>query len=144
MVARIALIIALLVPITGFAAERGKPTAADLCRRLTNVQDSGDVAYVPGKDVHGRKVAGANVEEGEPEVRLGDNITIQLGSNDFQQLNLPDNGVPYQPYMDLGEITVKKDGSVYFNGQRLTQPQVQSLCKDAPAATDSSSNSEKK
>lgn len=129
MVTRIIILLVLFSPFAAFAAEK-KPNVGDLCRRLTHVQDSGDVAYVPGKDVHGREVVGANVEEGEPEVRLGDNITIQLGSNDFQQLNLPNNGVPYNPYMDLGEITVKKDGSVYFNGQRLTQPQVQGLCKD--------------
>lgn len=136
MVTRIALLLALLLPVTGFAAEAKKPTATELCRRLTNVQNTGDADYKPGKDVHGRSVAGANVEEGEPEVRLSDDITVQLGSNDFQQLNLPTPGnfPSYTPYMDLGEITVRKDGSVYFNGQRLSQPQVQSLCKDVPAS----------
>ena len=127
MVTRIITAFLLLFPLAALAAE---PSVDQLCDRLTHVQGSDDVAFVPGKDVHGRKVAGANVEEGEPEVKLSDNITVQLGSNNFQQLNLPDNGVPYSPYMDLGEITVRKDGSVYFNGQRLTQPQVQNLCKD--------------
>lgn len=128
MVARIILAIGLLFPLVAHAADR-KPNVDDLCRRLTHVQHSGDAEYTPGTDVHGRKVVGANVDDGQPEVRLGDTITVQLGSNDFNQLNLPNKNVPYQPYMDLGEITVKKDGSVYFNGQRLTQPQVQGLCK---------------
>lgn len=133
MIARlvIALLMSSLIS-TAYAAEPRSPSVKQLCDRLTNVQHSGDVDYVPNKDVYGRKVISANVEEGEPEVRLSDDITIQLGSNDFQQLNLPTNGnLPaYQPYMNLGEIQVKKDGSVYFNGQRLTQPQTQSLCKN--------------
>lgn len=135
MVARIAILCLMLaLPVSVMAApdkdvQKSKATVDDLCRRLTHVQHSGDADYVPGVDAHGRKVAPANVEEGEPEIRLSDTITVYLGSNDFQQLNLPNTGVAYTPYMDLGEITVKKDGSVYFNGQRLTQPQVQDLCK---------------
>lgn len=130
MVARIIFAALLFFPLTGFAAEKGKPTAADLCRRLTHVQNSTEADYVPGKDAYGRDVAPADLaEDAAPPISLPDTLTVHLGTNDFQQLNLPDTGAAYTPYMNLGEITVRKDGSVYFNGQRLTQPQVQGLCK---------------
>ena len=121
-----------LLPFSSYAAD--KPlTVKQLCDRMVDVQSSGDVNYVPNKDVYGRDVAPADLDGGSPEVRLSDDVTVSIGTDQLQQLNLPTNGT-YTPYMNVGNATIKKDGSVYFNGQRLTQPQMQGLCNDPPPA----------
>ena len=125
------LLIACLVIFPVAANAASKPlTVKQLCDRMVNVQSSGDVEYNSSKDVHGRDVAPADLDDGTPQVGLSDNVTVSIGTNDLQQLNLP--GSSYTPYMNFGDATIKKDGSVYFNGQRLSQPQVQSLCNDKP------------
>ena len=120
----------LVLPLTAYAADKKPLTVKQLCDRMVDVQTGNDVAYDGSKDVHGRDVAPADMDGGTPQVGLSDNVTVSIGTNDLQQLNLP--GSAYTPYMNFGDATIKKDGSVYFNGQRLTQPQIQSLCNDKP------------
>jgi hypothetical protein len=124
-------LILIVLPVAAFAAD-GKPLSVkELCQRMVNVQSNGDADYVPNKDVHGNDVAPADLDGGAPQVNLSDNMTVEIGADKLRQLNLP--GSAYTPYMSFGQVTVKKDGSVYFNGQRLTQPQTQSLCNDKHA-----------
>jgi hypothetical protein len=125
---KIILLLCLLVPFHAYADD--PLSVKQLCAKMADLQTGGDVDYVPNKDVHGRKVAPADLD-GTPEVKLSDTVTVAIGTDQLQQLNLPSN-IPYTPYMNLGNVTIKKDGSVYFNGQRLTQPQRQELCSDKP------------
>jgi hypothetical protein len=135
---KIILLLCLLVPFHAYADD--KPLSVkQLCAKMADLQSNGDADYVPNKDVHGRAVAPADLDSGSPPVNLSDTVTVAIGTDTLRQLNLPSN-IPYTPYTNLGNVTVKKDGSVYFNGQRLTQPQRQGLCNDKPATPPNASD----
>ncbi|MDB5477974.1 MAG: hypothetical protein JWM96_469 [Alphaproteobacteria bacterium] len=121
------LLLILLSPVTAFAAAEKPPVSIErLCRELPNFQKSPDVDYIPGKDVYWRDVAPADVDA-TPQIEMNENITVNISAFQAQQLGLP-NTIGYTPETYLGQATIKKDGSVFFNGQRLTQPQMQFLC----------------
>jgi len=90
------------------------------CRRLvTEHAPRPDVEYAPGRDVHGRPVAPADVP-GEPDIALPQVFRIRLAI-DLEDLF----GLQPIPGQDtdvlLGTITLRGD-KVYFNGQPLEDP----------------------
>lgn len=121
---KLILTVLFLLPVAAVAQDR--VTVEQLCRELPNYQPEASVEYQPNKDVHGNDVAPADLDGGNNQIKLGDSIKLAITYDQAQQLNIP--GVPYTPQMYVGNAEIKQDGSVYFNGQRLTQPQVQFLC----------------
>ena len=129
MEARIVLAFLLFAPVVAWAQQQPVVTAETLCREIVAHHPEDGVEYIPGKDVYWRDVAPADVNGGEGQIRLNDTIRVGIGMYQAQQLNLPAT-TPYSPELFLGDVELTKDGGVYFNGKRLTQPQVQTLCDE--------------
>lgn len=123
--ARIVLAALLLLPTTAFAAE--PPNITDLCQELVEYQPSDDVEYQPGVDVNGENVAPADLNGGT-QIELPEATRVFITVEQAQQLNLPNN-TPYNPTAFIGEVAVQRNGDVYFNGKRISQPQLQVLCQ---------------
>lgn len=132
-----ALLLIVLSPFAALAQDAAKNhgdparNIQSLCQELTTYHGDGSADYVAGKDVYGRKVAPADLDadgignhvQVEPKYPLKIAITFDQA----QQFNLlPDVG--YTPRMFIGMVELHKDGSVYFDGKRISQPQVQFLC----------------
>lgn len=105
-------------------------TTKELCRQLIAYQPSGDVAYEPNKDVHGRAVVPADVEE-TSQLEIPDTIGLAITVDQAAKLGLPAT-IPYKPEAFIGTVIVNKNGDVYFNNKRISQTQIQVLC--APEA----------
>lgn len=102
-----------------------------LCQQLTTYQPRDDVTYVPGKDVRGKAVIPADLDGGSPNIEVQYPLQIAITMDQARQFNLlPNTGNTYTPQMFIGMVELRKDGSVYFNGKRLSQPQVQFLCTE--------------
>lgn len=123
--ARIILAAVLLLPVTAFAAE--PPNITDLCQELVEYQPAADVEYQPGVDVNGESVVPADLNGGT-QIQLPEATRVFITVEQAQQLNIPSN-TPYKPTAILGEVSVQKNGDVYFNGKRVSQPQLQVLCQ---------------
>jgi hypothetical protein len=105
-------------------------TVEQLCQRLTAYQPRADVDYKPGKDVdaHGKPIIPADVD-GTPKLDLPDTIDVAITFDQAKQFGLPVT-TPYTPQSYIGNVSVTKDGDTYFNGKRISDTQVQALCKD--------------
>lgn len=102
-----------------------------LCQQLTAYHNDGSVDYVPETDVMGRKVAPADLEAAIDPVQLNYPIKMAITLDEAKQYNLLPT-IGYTPRMFVGFVELHKDGSVYFDGKRVNQPQTQFLC-DADA-----------
>ena len=131
MVTRLSLAFLLLSPFPVFAAE--PPNITDLCQELVEYQPSDDVEYKPGVDVNGENVVPADLNGGT-SIELPETTKVLITVEQAQQLGLPAN-VLYQPTAIVGMATVNKNGDVYFNGKRISQPQLQVLCKTPEEVT---------
>lgn len=107
----------------------------DCARLVRHVPDAG-VAYKPGVDAHGRKVAPADLGDGNA-VALPDRfefpVTVDLGD----RLGIPVGGdADYIARMPVGIVSVGVDGRVAFNGVPLTDDEAAELaarCQDTGA-----------
>ncbi len=86
------------------------------CQKLVRHTPAPDVAYKPGVDVYGRKVAPADVGGGSP-IRLPEAITIDIGIDLEEKYGLGAGG-KYTGEATVGKVTVR-GGRVYWNGQPL-------------------------
>lgn len=96
------------------------------CARLVPHQPAADVAYKPGVDVHGRAVVPADLP-GAPQLAMSDEIAIDISVELQSRFNIPANSAFFNPEARVGTVVVKPDGSVTFDGQPLTNPEVQAL-----------------
>lgn len=126
-------LVVVLLPLAAKAADQrvtgGDPARSieTMCQQLSNYQGDGSVEYQPAKDVYGRKVAPADLDSGNQQINLDYPLQIAITFDQAKQFNLVPN-TSYTPRMFVGMVEVRKDGSVYFNNKRLSQPQVQFLC----------------
>ena len=113
-----------LLPLLALAAApaAGQTVVVDtaVCRTLVAHQPSADVAYRPGVDARGRKVAGADLDSSTPPV-LAKEFTFDL--NVDLAGRLPAGSPLFQPQLNVGRITVAPDGRIAFNGQPLGSPE---------------------
>jgi len=116
----------MLLPALAFA-EPQTVTTEKLCQELTAYQPSDDVNYEPGKDIRGHDVVPADVDN-SAQIEMLETIDLAITVDQAAQLGLPTN-VPYKAEAYIGAVSVKKDGSVYFNGKRISETQIQVLCK---------------
>ena len=123
----------MLVSTPAFAADKvaDKVTVDPaLCRALTKHVPDADVAYQPGVDVHGKKVAQADLDGGT-QMALPDKINIPLTVSLAKVLNLDTAQYPYSQLgqgteAQLGTITVEGQ-HVLFNGKPITDEQQDNL-----------------
>ncbi len=107
---------ALLVAQPAVAQQKAKISAKD-CRRAVKHVPAPDVAYKPGVDVRGRKVAPADLG-GRPRLKLPNVLTFDI-EKDLSSLA---GGLG----ADVPVGTIRYDinsGRITFNGQPLTGPQ---------------------
>ena len=105
-------------------AQKTTITGVD-CRRLVRYQPAPDVAYKPGVDVKGRKVAPADVNDA-PQIKVPETITFDAAV-DLRRFGIPDSSPLFEPNVRIGRVDVQQDGRVYFNGQRLGDPEIAAL-----------------
>lgn len=105
-------------------AEKVTITGTD-CRKLVTHQPSADVAYKPGVDVKGRKVAPADINDA-PQIKVPETITFDAAV-DLRRFGIPNSSPLYEPHVSVGRVDVLQDGRVLFNGQRLGNSEVAAL-----------------
>ncbi len=86
------------------------------CRKLVRHQPSADVAYRPGVDVRGRRVAPADLGGGT-NIAIPQEIEIPITVDLDQTIGAAASGL-YKPEATIGKV-VYKNGRAWFNGQPL-------------------------
>ncbi len=122
----------LLLVTAAFAAttKTDAPIDPAFCNQLVKHTPDADVAYQPGVDVNGNKVAPADLP-GQPQMALPQKIQIPLTVNLAKSLNLNTASYPYTllgqgTEVTLGTLTVDGD-KVLFNDQEITDAQQDKL-----------------
>ena len=90
------------------------------CRALVAHVPAADVAYRPGVDVQGRRVAGADLEPSSPPVLAREfsfDLQVDLAGR------VPAHSRLFEPALTVGRITMTADGRFAFNGQPLGDPE---------------------
>ena len=95
------------------------------CRRLVQHHPAPDVAYQPGVDARGRKVAPADINAA-PQIRVPETITFDAAA-DLRRFGIPASSPLFQPNVHVGRVDVQQDGRVFFNGERLGNPEIAAL-----------------
>lgn len=95
------------------------------CSKLVRHQPAPDVAYKPGVDVKGRKVAPADLNDA-PQIKVPETITFDAAV-DLRRFGIPNTSPLFQPHVGVGRVDVQPDGRVFFNGQRLGNPELAAL-----------------
>jgi hypothetical protein len=107
------------------------------CQRLTVTHvPAPDVAYKPGVDAQGRKVAPADLNGGGAQITVPDRITFDVAV-DLRRFGIPSTSPLFQPNLPLGKVTVERDGRAFYNGQPLQSPEIEALrelCRQRGAA----------
>jgi hypothetical protein len=112
------------------SSKTGSKMDPSFCNALIKHTPSADVAYQPGVDMNGKKVAPADVP-GSPQVQLPNKIDIPLTVNLAKTLNLDTTKYPYNTLGSgteawLGTLSVEGD-KVTFNGKPLSDEQQDNL-----------------
>ena len=94
------------------------------CARIVRHAPSADVAYKPGVDVYGRKVAPADLGGGSA-IKLPKEITIDIGIDLEEKYGLGADS-DYTGTANIGKVKVK-NGRVTFNGQPLGNREQQAI-----------------
>ena len=121
---RLCLAACLVFAATPAWAEKVTITGTD-CRKLVRHQPAPDVAYKPGVDVKGRKVAPADINDA-PQIKVPETITFDAAV-DLRRFGIPNSSPLFQPNVGIGRVDVQPDGRVFFNGERLGNPEVTAL-----------------
>jgi hypothetical protein len=95
------------------------------CRKLARHMPAPDVAYKPGVDARGRPVAPADINAA-PQIRVPETITFDAAV-DLRRFGIPQTSPLFQPNVAVGRVDVLQDGRVFFNGERLGDPEIAAL-----------------
>ncbi|MHA1152418.1 MAG: hypothetical protein ACTSQ7_07085 [Alphaproteobacteria bacterium] len=91
-------------------------TKAD-CARLVEHVPAPDVAYQPGVDAYGRKVAPAELDGGTP-IQPPETLHIPIEIDLLDRFGIPANPALYKSDIPIGEV-VYRNGRLTFEGQPL-------------------------
>jgi hypothetical protein len=123
--------LAILLSVPAYAQDKGT-----VCRLLTSggkatasVPPSAN--YVPGVDVHGKPVVGADVNAAPASIIAPDKIRIPVTISVLQGLQLPP-GTKLDA--DVGMVEVFMNGKVMYNGQDITAQTYAACGMQAPEA----------
>lgn len=86
------------------------------CRKLIRLHTVQGADYVPGVDAYGRKVVGADLNEGH-KIKLPKEIIFDIGIDLAEKYDLGDG---FYGKAKLGQVKVK-GRNVYWNGEKLGQ-----------------------
>jgi hypothetical protein len=125
----VALAVIAALPGQADAQQKFKVSRAD-CNKVVTYRQPPGVAYQPGVDATGRKVAPADLPGGV-QVQPRTEFTIDLTVDLQRRFGVPHNPNLYQSQANIGQITVRGD-KAYFDGQPLTdegQDALAQLCQ---------------
>jgi len=123
-VAVAALLAAMALPA---AAQQVAVTAQD-CKQLVAHYPRPDVAYTPGVDVYGRKVAPADLPS-SGGITGPQTFTFDVNA-DLRKYGVSSNSPLSLPSVGIGRITIEDQGQrVYFNGQPLGDTEQRALAE---------------
>lgn len=90
------------------------------CQRLVRDRSAADVEYKPGVDIHGHKVAPANVGGTTPKLKLPNELTIDIGVDLEKHLGVGDDSEKFSGNVSIGKVKFDhRTGRVTFNGQSI-------------------------
>lgn len=121
----------LALPGNAFAQSGQKKTASTLtlnkkeCQSVIQHTPAPDVAYKPGTDVYGRKVAPADAPGSTSPIKIPDEVNIDIGFNLKDKYGLGSTGA-FTGESVIGKVTVK-GGRVYYDGKPLDNNDQQSV-----------------
>ena len=110
------LTIALVFALPAVAAAETLSVSRSECRKLVRHEPSADVAYRPGVDVRGRKVAPASLGGGF-QVAPPDEIEIPITVELDKTIGAAASGL-YKPEANFGKV-VYRNGRAWYNGRPL-------------------------
>ena len=89
------------------------------CARLARHVPGDDVAYRPGRDVHGKPVVPADLDPGAGLI-LPDAVVIPIEVELFERYGIPADRANFKADLFVGEVVVDvASGRATFNGQPL-------------------------
>lgn len=103
------------------SADGGVVISSRVCASLGPDATVPGADYEPGRDVHGNKVAPADLPQASPTVSL-DNFPIEIRKDLAGSFNVPASGGAYGAKAILGYVTVHGN-KAYFNGRPLAPDQ---------------------
>jgi len=101
------------------------------CARALRAERVKSAEYVPGVDVRGRKVKGANLDD-SGQIKIPDELSFEISPNIYTMIGIPPPKGLEDTTVTVGTIKVSKRGAITFNGKRLnrrTAKEIVELCK---------------
>ena len=108
-------------------AQAVEPATPD-CSRFTAHTPAADVAFQPGVDARGNRVAPADLNGAQVDIpdRVRVAITVELAD----RLGIPVGGdANFSGEAQIGTVEVAPDGRAWFNGQPLADPTAVALSR---------------
>lgn len=105
----------------------------DVCSGAVQHRPDAGVAYQPGVDAYGRKVAPADLSGGSA-IRIPDTIAIDITVELQKRYGLPSDSRLFKPEARIGTLEVDRDGAMRFNGEPVSRDEalaVQAACRAA-------------
>ena len=105
----------------------------DACSGAVAYRPEAGVAYQPGVDAYGRKVAPADLSGGSA-IQIPDTIAIDITVELQKRFGLPSNSTLFKPEARIGTLEVDRNGAMRFNGEPVTRDEalaVQAACREA-------------
>ncbi len=123
-----AVVLAVLMPAAAARAETVVISQAD-CATLTEYVEPPGVEYTPGVDVHGNKVAPADLNAAPP-IKLPDQVYIPITVDLAARYGIPvtSNLFKGEAYIGTAKVSLK-DGRAWFNGQPLSSDEQHALAR---------------
>mgnify|MGYP007046936354 CR=1 FL=1 len=101
------------------------------CVRALRAERVKSADYVPGVDVHGRKVKGANLDD-SGQIKIPDELSFDISPKIYSMIGITPRRGLADTSVTVGTIKVSKRGAISFNGKRLnrrTSKEIVELCK---------------
>ncbi len=109
-----------LAPAGPAAAQDGYLTISEGdCARLARHHPADDVTYLPGRDVRGKPVVPADLDDGNSLILPGA-VVIPIEVDLFERFGIPAEETSFKGDIFIGEVVVDvASGRAFFNGQPL-------------------------
>lgn len=105
--------------------------SSQICTTLGIDPGVASAEYQEGVDVHGNRVAPADLPASTPPIKL-DNFPIEISKDLAGKFNVPATGGAYGAKAIVGYVTLR-DKRAYFNGQPLGEDQRDALAETCRA-----------
>lgn len=122
-----------LLTVSGSAAATEVMVRGDVCSGAVAHRPDAGVAYQPGVDAYGRRVAPADLPGGGA-IRIPDTIAIDITVELQKRFGLPADSRLFRPEARIGTLEVDRDGTMRFDGAPVSAEErlvVEAACRRA-------------